>query len=42
MLAEQDGGEAFFHQLPAGPGDGVNAGVEGGGDFAVPPSFASL
>src|SRR5271167_2915897 len=34
--------EAFFHQLLAGPSNGVDAGIEGDGDFAVPPSFASL
>ena len=42
MLADQDSVEAFFHQLLAGPGNGVDAGVEGGGDVAVPPSFARL
>src|SRR3954464_1893025 len=42
MLADQDGGEAFFHQLLSGPGNGVDAGVESGGDVAVPPSFARL
>jgi hypothetical protein len=42
MLADQDGGEAFFHQLLARPSNDVDAGVEGGGDFAVSPSFASL
>jgi hypothetical protein len=42
MLADKHGIEAFFHQLLAGPSNGVDAGIEGGGDFAVPPSFASL
>src|SRR5277367_6385137 len=42
MLADQDGVEALFHQLLAGPSNGIDASVEGGGDFAVPPSFASL
>ena len=42
MLADKHGIEAFFHQLLAGPGNGVDAGIEGGGDFAVPPSFASF
>ena len=42
MLADQDGGEAFFHQLLARPSNGVDAGIEGGSDFAVAPSFASL
>ena len=42
MLTDKHGIEAFFHQLLAGPGNDVDAGIEGGGDFAVPPSFASL
>ena len=42
MLAHKHGLEAFLHQLPAGPGNGVDAGIEGGGDVAVAPSFASL
>lgn len=42
MLADKHGIEAFFHQLLAGPGNGVDAGIKGGGDFAVPPSFASF
>ena len=42
MLADKHGIETFFHQLLAGPSNGVDAGIEGGGDFAVPPSFASL
>ena len=42
MLADKHGIEAFFHQLLAGPSNGVDAGIEGGGDFAVSPSFASL
>ena len=42
MLADKHGIEAFFHQLLAGPSNGVDTGIEGGGDFAVPPSFASL
>jgi hypothetical protein len=32
----------FFHQVLAGTSNSVDAGIEGGGDFAVPPSFASL
>ena len=42
MLADQDGVEALFHQLLAGPSNGIDAGVEGGRDFAVSPSFASF
>jgi hypothetical protein len=41
MLADKDCVEAFFHQLLAGPSNGVDAGIEGSGDLAVPPSFAS-
>ncbi len=37
MLADKHGIEAFFHQLLAGPSNGVDAGIEGGGDLAVPP-----
>jgi hypothetical protein len=32
MLADKHGIEAFFHQLLAGPSNGVDAGIEGGGD----------
>jgi len=42
MLTHKHGIEAFFHQLLARPGNGVDAGIEGGGDGAVPPSFAAL
>jgi hypothetical protein len=42
MLADKHGTEALFHQLLADPSNGVDAGIEGGGDFTVPPSFASL
>jgi hypothetical protein len=42
MLADKHGIEAFFHQLLAGPSDGVDAGIECGGDVTVAPSFSSL
>ncbi len=41
MLADKHGIEAFFHQLLAGPSNGVDAGIEGGGDLAVPPGGTS-
>src|SRR6266853_1428830 len=40
MLADQDGLEAFFHQLLAGPGNRIGAAIEGLGNLAVTPSFA--
>ena len=40
MLANQDGLEAFFHQLLAGPGNRIGAGIEGLGNPAVTPPFA--
>jgi hypothetical protein len=40
MLADQDGLEAFFHQLLAGPRDRVDTGIEGCGDLAVAPCLA--
>jgi hypothetical protein len=42
MLAHQDGLEPRFHQLLAGPGDRVDAAIQGGCDLAVAPSFARL
>jgi hypothetical protein len=42
MLAGQDGLETFLHQLLPGPGNRVDAGIQGGGDLAVTPSFAGL
>ena len=42
MLAGQHGLEPFLHQLLAGPGDGVDAGIQGRGDLAVAPCFAGL
>jgi hypothetical protein len=42
MLAGQDGLEAFLHQLLPGPGNRVDAGIQGGGDLAITPSFAGL
>ena len=41
MLADKHGIEAFLHQLLAGPGNGVDAGIERGGDFTIAPSSAS-
>ena len=40
MLANQDGLKAFFHQLLAGPGNRIGAGIEGLGNPAVTPPFA--
>ena len=40
MLADQHGLEAFFHQLLAGPGNRIGAGIERLGNLAVTPSFA--
>jgi hypothetical protein len=42
MLARQDGLEPLFHQLLAGPGYRIDAGIQGGCDLAVAPSFARL
>ena len=42
MLAGQDGLETFLHQLLPGPGNRVDAGIQGGGDLPVTPSFAGL
>jgi hypothetical protein len=42
MLADQDTLKPFFHQLLAGPGHGVGAGIQGGCDLAVAPTFARL
>ena len=42
MLADQDGLEPFFHQLLAGPGNRVGAGIEGRCNPAVTPAFASF
>jgi hypothetical protein len=42
MLADQDGLEAFLHQLLPGPGNRGDAGIQGGGDLAVTPSLAGL
>jgi hypothetical protein len=40
MLANQDSLKAFFHQLLAGPGNRIGAGIEGLGNPAVTPPFA--
>jgi hypothetical protein len=40
MLAHQNGVEAFFHQLLAGAGNRIDAGIESSCDLAVAPSFA--
>jgi hypothetical protein len=42
MLADQDGLEAFLHQLLPCPGNRADAGIQGGRDLAVTPSFAGL
>ena len=42
MLAGQHGLEPFLHQLLAGPGNRVDAGIQSRGDPAVTPSFAGL
>jgi hypothetical protein len=42
MLANQDGIEAFFHQLLAGLGNRIGAGIEGLGNPAVTPPFACI
>ena len=42
MLAGKDGLEPFLHQLLPGPGNRGDAGIQGGGDFAVTPTFAGL
>ena len=42
MLAGQGGVEAALHQLLAGAGDRVGAGIQRLGDLAVAPRFASL
>ena len=42
MLADQDTLKPFFHQLLAGPGHGVGAGIQGGCDLlSLQPSPAS-
>jgi hypothetical protein len=40
MLADQHRLKPFFHQLLAGPGDRIGAGIEGLGNLAVAPSCA--
>jgi len=40
VLADQDGLEAFFHQLLAGPGNRIGAGIEGLGNPTVTPPVA--
>jgi hypothetical protein len=35
MLSDKHGTEAFFHQLLAGPSNGVDAGIEGGSQRRV-------
>ena len=42
MLAGQGGLEPSLHQLLAGAGDGVDAGIQRLGDPAVAPGFAGL
>jgi hypothetical protein len=42
MIANQDGIEAFFHQLLAGLGNRIGAGIEGLGNPAVTPPFACI
>ena len=42
MLVGQGGFEAFLHQFLTGPGDRVDARVQGGSDLAVTPAFAGL
>ena len=41
-LRVRRGLEPFLHQLLAGPGNGVDAGIQRGGDLAVAPAFAGL
>ncbi len=42
MLAGQSGVDPSLHQLLAGAGDGVDAGIQRRGDLAVTPGFAGL
>ena len=42
MLADQDGLKPFFHQLLAGPGNRIGAGIEGLGNLTVTPSVATF
>src|SRR5271154_6225798 len=42
MLAGKYGLEAFLHQLLPGPGNRVEADIQGGGNLTVTPSVAAL
>ncbi len=42
MLAGQSGVDPALHQLLAGAGDGVDAGIQRRGNLAVTPGFAGL
>ena len=42
MLARESGVDPSLHQLLAGAGDGVDAGIQRLGDLAVTPGFAGL
>ena len=42
MLADQDGLEPLFHQLLAGPGNRIDAGLQRRRDLAVAPAFAGV
>jgi len=42
VVANACGPARHSTRLLAGPTSGVDAGIEGGGDFSAPPSFASL
>jgi hypothetical protein len=42
MLAGQDGLDPLLHQLLAGPGNRVDAGIQSRGDLTVTPSFAGI